>query len=181
MNVSKDKVVSLTYELKLSSHEGEVSETVKEDKPLTFVLGQGQMLPMFEGNIEGLVEKDDFQFELKSKDAYGPASEEQVIEFPKDMFMSDGKIREDLLKIGASIPMQDANGNRFNGLLKSVEESTVTVDFNHPLAGDDLFFTGKIISIREATPEELAPSCSSHQKSECGCEHGDGHEHGGCC
>jgi FKBP-type peptidyl-prolyl cis-trans isomerase SlyD len=72
-----------------------------------------------------------------------------------------------LLTIGNVIPLQDENGNRFNGQVVSVTDELVKLDFNHPLADEDLYFTGKIIEVRDATQQEL----------EHGHIHQDGHDH----
>ena len=60
-----------------------------------------------------------------------------------------------MLKQGNRIPMQDASGNKLTGIVKEVKDDTVVMDFNHPMAGNHLFFSGKIVEIREATHEEL--------------------------
>jgi FKBP-type peptidyl-prolyl cis-trans isomerase SlyD len=68
--------------------------------------------------------------------------------------------------------MMDNEGNHLNGVINEITEESVKMDFNHPMAGVDLFFTGKIIDVRDATPEELAAiqgSCSSCGSHEHGC------------
>jgi FKBP-type peptidyl-prolyl cis-trans isomerase SlyD len=74
---------------------------------------------------------------------------------------------EDLLTPGNIVPMQDNQGNPLNGKVISVDENQVILDFNHPLAGSNLHFTGRIVAVREATPQEL----------EHGHVHHDGHDH----
>ncbi|MCG8411931.1 MAG: peptidylprolyl isomerase [Bacteroidales bacterium] len=155
MTISKDKVVTLVYQLKVDNSNGEIVETVEKDKPFVFLYGAGLMLPKFEENLNNLKAGDDFEFVLKSEEAYGLASEEAVMELPKNIFEVDGKIEEGLLKEGNVIPMQNNEGNKFNGLVIEIKDETVTMDFNHPLAGDDLHFKGNILEVREATKEEL--------------------------
>ncbi|MDP4189877.1 MAG: FKBP-type peptidyl-prolyl cis-trans isomerase, partial [Bacteroidota bacterium] len=92
MNVSKDKVISLTYELRAENNTGKVIEIVKEDNPLNFIFGAGYLLPKFESNLDGLKKGDSFEFTLKSADAYGEYDETAIIEVPKNVFMVDGKI-----------------------------------------------------------------------------------------
>ena len=82
--------------------------------------------------------------------------------------MVDGKIDEELITPGNSVPMMSTSGQRMEGLVVSVDENTVQMDFNHPLAGEDLFFTGEVLEVRDATPEEL----SSIYSSGCGCGSG---------
>ncbi len=163
MIVEKDKVISLAYELKVK---GRTRETVKADNPLQFLFGAGNLLPKFEENLNGLKPNDNFSFELKSDEAYGSVNEEAIVEVPMKAFEVDGKIDQDLLKVGNHIPMLDQSGNRLNGLVVQIDTEFVTMDFNHPLAGDDLNFNGTIVEIREATSDEL--------------EHGHVHNPGSC-
>ena len=71
-----------------------------------------------------------------------------------------------MLTPGNSIPMMSAHGQRMDGIVVSVEGETVTMDFNHPLAGEDLYFTGNIVEVREASEEELSAAYST---GGCGC------------
>lgn len=167
MKIEKNKVVSLTYNLRKDSHEGDMVESVNEEVPLEFIFGQGMMLQKFEENLTGMVQGDDFKFELTSQEAYGEYSNENVFDLPKKNFEIDGKIEDGVLAVGNIIPLQDQQGNRFDGTIKEVKDESVVMDFNHPMAGQSLFFTGKVIGIREATAEEL-----DH-----GHVHGPGHEH----
>jgi len=155
MTISNEKVVTLVYQLKVDNSKGDVVETVKEEKPFVFLYGAGLMLPKFEENLSGLKAGENFEFTLKSDDAYGKATEEAVMDLPKNIFEVEGKIEDGLLKEGNVIPMQNNEGQKFNGLVVDVKDEAVTMDFNHPLAGDDLFFTGKIMEVRDATKEEL--------------------------
>lgn len=155
MTISNEKVVTLVYQLKVDNNEGDVVETVKEDKPFVFLYGAGLMLPKFEENLSGLKAGDDFEFTLKCEDAYGKATEEAVMDLPKNIFEVEGKIEDGLLKEGNVIPMQNNEGQKFNGVVVEVADQTVKMDFNHPLAGDDLHFTGQIMEVRDATKEEL--------------------------
>jgi FKBP-type peptidyl-prolyl cis-trans isomerase SlyD len=155
MTISNEKVVTLVYQLKVDNSEGDVVETVKEDKPFVFLYGAGLMLPKFEENLNGLKAGDDFEFTLKCEDAYGKATEEAVMDLPKNIFEVEGEIEDGLLKEGNVIPMQNNEGQKFNGVVVEVADESVKMDFNHPLAGDDLHFAGKIMEVRDATKEEL--------------------------
>ncbi|HWY35747.1 MAG TPA: hypothetical protein VNX68_13965, partial [Nitrosopumilaceae archaeon] len=70
-------------------------------------------------------------------------------------FFVEGKFDEERVKIGEELPMLDAEGHEMYGLVVQVGEEHVTMDFNHPLAGHDLHFSGEILEVRDATPEEL--------------------------
>ncbi len=93
--------------------------------------------------------------------------------------MVDGKLAEDILFVGSQIPMADAQGNRMLGLVKEVGETTVKMDFNHPMAGKTLNFEVEVISVRDVTPEDLQGGCSC---GHCGgdCEEGCGEHSEGC-
>jgi len=155
LTVEKNRVVSLIYELRTESFDGEIVETVDESNPLVFLFGRGNLLPKFEEQIKGLKKGDSFNFSIPCEDAYGEIDEEAVIDLPISIFEIDGEIDEDLLQPGNVIPMQDEAGNRIDGMVLEVSDSRVTMDFNHPLAGADLYFSGKITDVREATEEEI--------------------------
>jgi len=155
MAIDKQKVVSVTYQLSVNDSDGEVVETVDKEKPLTFLYGVGNMLEKFEENIKGLNEGDNFNFKIPSEEAYGEASEDAIVDLPIDTFKIEGEIDYDLLKEGNYIPMQDQEGNRLDGIVLEVGEEKVKMDFNHPLAGDDLYFKGQVVSIRDASEDEI--------------------------
>lgn len=168
MIAEKNSVVSIMYELRNGSKDGEVVEAVDSENPLQFVYGAGNMLPKFEEHLSGLTTGDNFEFLLKMEDAYGPVVENAVVDVPKSVFEIDGKIDENLMQVGSLVPMMDSQGNRLNGKVIAVEENTVKMDFNHPMAGNDLFFKGEVNEVREATEEELSHG-HVHAEGGCGC------------
>lgn len=155
MTISPQKVVSITYQLRLDTEDGEFVEEVKLEEPLVFLFGAGNMLPAFESNLEGMSTGESFKFSLKSTDAYGDLNKDAIIQLPKSAFMVDGTLAEDMLQIGKTVPMRDQEGNLLRGRVVAVGADSVEMDFNHPLAGRDLFFTGEVVQIRKATAEEL--------------------------
>lgn len=155
MKIEQNKVVSVTYDLRTQGHESEIVESATNETPLVFIYGAGMMLPKFEEHLTDKNNGDDFQFMLKADEAYGLRLDENYIELPKSALMVEGKIDDEMLQVGNLIPLQDQNGNRFDGIVDEVLADTVKMDFNHPMAGEDLYFTGKIIQVRDATPEEL--------------------------
>jgi len=106
---------------------------------------------------------------LTSDEAYGQRNEENMAEIPMNAFEANGKVEEGLLTIGNYIPLRDEEGNHYNGKVLSVNNDMVKLDFNHPLASENLYFTGAILSIREATEEELS---HGHVHEHCN-DHGD--------
>ena len=170
MKISKNKVVSLSYELRLEGKDGEIIETVGANSPMTFIFGTNSLIPGFERNVENLETGDSFAFLLACEEAYGPAIEDAVVEIPKTAFIIDGEIDNDMFFEGNTVPMTDSQGNHLNGVIAEVKDNTVIMDFNHPLAGDSLYFSGKVENVREATDDELKHGynpCSSGGCSGC--------------
>jgi FKBP-type peptidyl-prolyl cis-trans isomerase SlyD len=167
MKVEQNKVISVSYELRINGKEGEIADLAYEESPLNFIYGIGLMLPKFEANLKDLKAGDNFEFMLTHEEGYGSRNEDYLSDVPKHLFEQNGKIESGLLEIGNFIPMQDDKGNHFVGKVVSVNDEVVRLDFNHPLAGENLFFSGKIVGIREATQQEL----------EHGHVHGHGHDH----
>jgi FKBP-type peptidyl-prolyl cis-trans isomerase SlyD len=161
MKIEKNKMVSLIYELREGDSGGRIIETLDELKPLTFLYGTGRLLPFFESNINDLGIGESFMFTLKSEMAYGERREEMIVDVPVSVFESDGKINEDICRVGNEVPMMDGEGNPLNGTISEITDTFVKMDFNHPMAGLDLFFAGKIVDIRDATDFELAGTMNS--------------------
>ena len=155
MIAEKNNVVSIVYELRSGSKEGEVVESLNNENPLTFLFGTGGLLPKFEENLSGLTNGDSFEFELGLEDAYGPVVENAIVHVPQTVFEVDGKIDESLLQVGSTVPMMDSEGRRLNGKVMAIEGDAVKMDFNHPMAGNDLYFKGQVTDVRSATDEEL--------------------------
>lgn len=165
MVIEGKKAVAVHYTLTEGSADGTLVESTLGSEPLLFVYGIGQMIPDFEANLQGLKPGDRFAFGIQAANAYGEYDETAMAEVPKSMFEEDGEIPEDLLEVGNTLPLEDEEGFSFEGTVAAVGEESVKLDFNHPLAGVDLFFTGYVESIRDADPEEL--------------EHGHVHGEGG--
>jgi FKBP-type peptidyl-prolyl cis-trans isomerase SlyD len=161
MKIDNNKMVSLVYELREGNPDGRIIETLDESRPLTFVFGTGRLLPQFESNIYSLCSGDNFSFTLPSDMAYGEKREDMIVNVPISVFEMDGKLNEEICVVGNEVPMTDTDGNHLNGIINEITDTYVRMDFNHPMAGVDLFFTGRIVSIREATEQELAGASNS--------------------
>jgi FKBP-type peptidyl-prolyl cis-trans isomerase SlyD len=168
MIIDTNKVVALKYELRVNSKEGKLVEKVENDSPLQFIYGTGSMLKDFESNLGGLKVGDNFDFSIVADKAYGEINNDMIVDLPKDIFIVDGKIDDSLLVLNNIVPMRDQQGNHLNGKIVEILESTVKMDFNHPLAGDNLFFTGQILEIREATETELSHGHLHSENQGCG-------------
>ena len=184
-------MVSLTYDLHYDDADGELIEQATSERPLSFVFGAGLMLPKFEAQLEGLATGSSFEIGLQDVDAYGELDENAIVDLPKHIFFIDGEFDEEMVAVGNTVPMMSTSGQRLNGIVLEITDDTVKMDFNHPLAGENLFFKGEIIEVREATDDEIAAtvrggSCDCGSGS-CGCgdeECSDGscstEAHGGC-
>ena len=158
MVVENLKVVSATYELYINGEGGkeELMEKATEETPLVWCQGEGMMLPAFEANMSGKKAGDTFDFVLAAKDAYGEYIQEGLMELPKKMFFNgDGEFDDERVYVGAVVPMNTTDGQIVKAQVCEITDATVTIDLNHPYAGEDLHFTGKILDIRDVTEGEL--------------------------
>lgn len=175
--IQTGKYVELGYDLYEVSEKGQklVHQTNTED-PERFIFGvtPGMIVPL-EKAVEGLGVGDTFDVIVKAEEAFGPRDDEQIATLERGIFEVDGKFDEEHIKKGAIVPMMTSEGYRINGVVIEVTAENVTMDFNHPLAGKDVRFAGKILAVRDATAEELNPQHGCG----CGC-HGDCDDHCGC-
>lgn len=176
VEIGKYKMVTLTYDLRIDDENGEMIEQATVESPLQFLYGAGLMLPKFETHLAGLKQDDPFDIKLNSTDAYGEVNEDAIVELPTSVFLVNGEFDSELIKVGNTVPMMSSNGQRLNGIVLEVANDTVKMDFNHPLAGEDLFFSGKVIEVREASDAEVAEILSGGSGG-CGCGSHD-HDHG---
>lgn len=156
--VRKDLVISMDYELKV---EGEVIDFSEEGDPLEFIQGHEHIIPGLEKAIEGMSVGESKEVFVKADEAYGAFDPEDFTEVPRAEFPE-----EIPLEIGTEIGIEDENGDELSAFIEEVTLDSVTLNFNHPLAGKDLSFKVKIVGVREATTEEL-----EH-------DHVHGHDHG---
>ena len=183
MKVENNKVVAVSYALEV---EGKIADKSAPGNPLEYIHGTGMLLPKFEGALEGKEPGDSFDFVLSPEDGYGTYDSKYLVDLPKTAFAIDGQVREDLLVVGRTIPMLNQAGQVVQGTVSKVTDTTVTMDFNHPMAGKTLHFTGKVESVRGATDKELTEGLHGEylpQEEGCGgCQGGGCHkEDGECC
>jgi FKBP-type peptidyl-prolyl cis-trans isomerase SlyD len=158
MKISENKVVTLTYELKVQDETGEhvLVETAEKEHPMVFLFGAGGLPDKFEEYLQGKEAGEDFKFKLEAEEGYGHPDENAIVSIPKAVFEIDGKIDEEMLKVGNFLPMSDAEGNQLQGKVEDISETEVKMNFNHPLAGMAMYFEGKVEDVRDATSEEIA-------------------------
>lgn len=175
--ITKNKFVTVSYELR-TEKDGELLESAGADRPLEFICGQGQTLEYFEMNLLDKKEGEKFDFHIPAANAYGEVNDDMVIDLPKDIFKD---VEAEDMVVGNVLPMMDSIGRRLQGRIVSIGEDEVKINFNHPLAGKDLFFKGEVLGVRDATDEELE-ALHSHKCgggcSGCGSEGGCGSDCG---
>lgn len=180
--ITKNKKVSVAYELRTQA-DGEIVETAGGETPFVYICGYEQSLPVFEQNLLGMKKGDSFEFDITAESAYGERNEDMLIELPLNVFE---QVEEGMLKVGEILPMQDSLGRRLQGTIKEICGENLKMDFNHPLAGEHLYFKGQIEEIEDATDEEITELTSagggcSGSCGSCGSGCGDhDHEEGGC-
>lgn len=154
------KVVSFHYTLK--DTKGNVLESSFGEEPLFFLEGGGQIIPGLESAITGMQKGEKKSVAVKADEAYGEYEKELVVQVPR------AQIPKQDVEVGDRFHADSGQGHTQVVVVTAVSDSHVTVDGNHPLAGQDLHFDVEIADVREATKEEL----------EHGHAHGgDGHHH----
>ena len=190
MKIENQKVVRATYQLYIAGENGkeELMEQATEQAPLVWCQGEGMMLPAFEAQMAGKAAGDSFDFVLKAADAYGEYIQEGLMDLPKKMFFNgDGEFDEERVYVGAIVPMNTVDGQIVKAQVCEITDDQVTIDLNHPYAGEDLHFTGTILDIRDVTEGELKAIRNPHGCGKChghcgqdGCEDCDKECGSGC-
>lgn len=132
----------VTMHFSLATSIGMKAVSTFGEEPFTFKIGDGSLLKTLEMAILGLKAKDSHEFNLQPEQAYGPRDEMLVTQmeisnFPDHLKPEEGQI------IGFTTP----EGEEAPGLVKAISGDDVTVDFNHPLAGEEITFIVEILSV----------------------------------
>lgn len=182
-----NKYITVAYSLFVKDDE-DVEETMveqcSEDHPFVFISKLGLVLPKFEENVENVEKGSAFDFVIPCQDAYGEFEDELMFDIDKNVFCIDGKFDDARIFEGAVVPMQGEDGSRFNATIIEIKDKEVTIDLNHPRAGQNLHFVGTVVENRTATNEEVTEMLDS--MSGCGgcggnCGGGCGGDCGGGC
>lgn len=139
IRITHDSQVTLHFTLKLPG--GEVVDTTVGKKPATFKIGDGSLLPGFEQSLFGLKAGDQRSFEIEPERGFGPGNPQNVQTMPRDGF------KDMEPEPGLMIIFQDAAGGEMPGVVKSVSDTVVEIDFNHPLAGKVVTFEVEILDV----------------------------------
>ena len=158
-SVQNNVVVSMEYTLHV---ENEEIDSSKGQDPLQFLVGHGNIISGLEREMIGMKVGESKDVVIAPADGYGEFDENAFMDVPRDAFPNDMPVEE-----GSELTVRDDEGQARYARIDAVDGDTVTLNFNHPLAGDELHFNVKIVGLREPTDEEL-----QH-----GHVHQDGHHH----
>ena len=158
MNISKNSVASFDYTL--TDGDNQVLDSSNGSGPLSYLHGHENIIPGLEKALDNRKEGDTFKVTIPAAEAYGVRDEQLVANIPLDNFEQPTQV-----EAGMQFQAETPDGDRIVTVTK-VANGMATIDANHPLAGMDLNFDITVVSVREATEEEL--------------EHGHPHQEGGC-
>ena len=147
MKAERGSKISVDYKLYIDDPSGELVEETNSENPYSFILGSGEQFEAFDKHIIGLQKGDSFSFAVQKEEAFGEINEEAVVEIPKKVFEHEGKIDENIFELYTVLPMKDEEGNEYSGVVIAIAEDTVTLDFNHPLAGENIWFDGVVLDV----------------------------------
>jgi FKBP-type peptidyl-prolyl cis-trans isomerase 2 len=142
MAIKKKDKVTLDYEGRFES--GEIFDTSKHEEhshPLTFVVGEKQVIPGFEKAVMGMNIDEEKEFEIMPEDAYGMPDERLYQEVPRNALPSEPQP-----EVGMTLIMQTQQGN-IPVMISEVKEDSVMLNLNHPLAGKKLIFKIKVLKV----------------------------------
>lgn len=148
MTINKDKVVTFHYTLRLDS--GEIADTSEGRDPLNFLVGAGQIIPGLENQMIGMAIGDTKNIKVPPKDGYGVKDATLLQTVSRDHIPDSIK-----LAVGEKLEGQSEDGHVVQGQIVAVDDRSVQIDFNHPLADEVLTFDVEVVGIRDASPEEL--------------------------
>lgn len=149
MNVDKKCIVSIHYTLKDDA--GTIIDSSQDKDPLVYLHGAGNIVPGLERGLTGKPAGEKLQVTVQPEEGYGPVTDELVTTVPREAFQGVDRIEP-----GMQFQANGPDGQSQPITVRSVADDGVTIDANHPLAGQVLHFDVTIESIREATQEELA-------------------------
>ena len=149
MLIAANKAVSIDYTL--TNDAGEVIDSSAGGAPMVYLHGAGNIIAGLEKALEGKTAGDELSVAVEPEDAYGEYSAELVAVLGRDMFEG-----VDELEVGMQFHASGPDGSMQVVTIRDLDGNEVTVDGNHPLAGQRLNFQVKVVNVREANAEELA-------------------------
>ncbi len=149
LQIAPGQVVTMHYTLNLGT--GQVVDSSEGGDPLAYLHGAGNIVPGLEKAMEGKAAGATFQVSVPPEEGYGIRQDDAVQTIPRDVFPPDADLQE-----GVQFQAMDQDEQPIMGRIDKLEGDKVTVDFNHPLAGETLAFTIEVVDVRAATEEEVA-------------------------
>ena len=137
--VTDGSKVKVHYTGKLN--DGTVFDTSKEREPLEFTVGQGQVIPGFEDAVKGMETGDCKNVTLDCEQAYGQRRQDMILDVPKDKFPAEIPAKE-----GQQLMLRHPEGQEFPAFIVEIKDEVITLDANHPLAGEDLNFEIELLN-----------------------------------
>ena len=141
--VENGMTVAIDYKLTV---DGKVVDSSEGGQPLSYVQGQGQIIPGLEKQIAGLKVGDTADVTVKPEEGYGQIDPKAFVEIPKEQL--GPKV---VPQVGMILRGTTKDGRPFQAKIDKVDDKTVTLDLNHPLAGKTLQFAIKVVSIKPKT------------------------------
>lgn len=141
LDIGPNCKVELHFSLKLADT-GELVDSTFEKKPAELVIGDGNLPAAFEAVIHGMRAGERKIERIEPKDGFGQHNPSNVQRIPKDQFDPSVELSEGLV-----VSFQDKAKSELPGVVSTIDDTMVTVDFNHPLAGRDLEFEVEIVSV----------------------------------
>ncbi len=145
--ITVNKVVSLAYTLR--DDDGEIIDRSEDGSPLLYLHGAQNIVPGLEEQLEGVAEGESVKASVSPEKGYGPRIGEAQ-EVPRNLFPADAE-----LAAGMQVVAHDDEGRQIPFFITGITDDTITVDPNHPLAGETLHFDVTVASLRDATEEEI--------------------------
>jgi FKBP-type peptidyl-prolyl cis-trans isomerase SlyD len=147
LQVADGQVIVMDYTLQV---DGETIDTSEGHGPIEFLQGERDILPALEQALYGMALGESKTVVLPPEAGYGEMHQEAFMEVPRDQFPNDIP-----METGTQIELHNESGEPMVARIDQVGETSVRLDFNHPLAGKELHFVVKIAGLRPATEEEL--------------------------
>lgn len=142
MIISQGKSVAITYTLTLDT--GETVDTNVDGEPLCYIQGREEIIAGLEQALEGRRAGETLQVSVEPENGYGVVTEEAYIEVPLN------HLPEDAREVGAVLTAAGPQGQELQGVITTITDAMVTIDFNHPLAGEILHFDVTIVNVEES-------------------------------
>ncbi len=173
MAIENNQVVGIEYELKEVGGD-EVLDSNIGQAPLEYITGKSHIIPGLEKQLSALSKGEKADIMVPASEAYGEYNPEAIDDVPREQFAG--------LELKEGLPLfgQGENGETIQVVVKAFNDETVTIDYNHPLAGKDLMFSVTVLDVRDATDDEVLSgqvgghqhgggSCGTDGGGSCGC------------